>query len=138
MSSAPVWVLQVFNATPFQPQFTSYLPQDTTASAQLGDPARQLYSDGAAAAPLLPAQDVAAPATSSNSADLKAMLAKMLMQHERQRSDALDGGYFSGTNAQRQAILRANRRYPSGGSGESASGGSKASGSAGGASGGLY
>ena len=123
----------------FNPQFRSYLPEDPMASAQLGDPVRQEYGDRT---PLLEQQQqanvVKPPVTDATG--MRALLAKMLMQHERQRSDALDGGYFSGTNAQRQAILRANRRYPSGGSGDRASGGSAASGSfgGGGGSGGLW
>jgi hypothetical protein len=103
------------NATPANPAWTSYLPSDPMASAQLGDPAMQRYSSGGEApstATLLPAQDVSAPMTTSNPTALKAMLAKLLSGQAAETRDALDGGYFSGTNARRQQLLRANRSYP--------------------------
>ena len=115
--------------------WNSYLPSDPMASAQLGDPTVQRYSDGSeapATATLLPAADVAAPTTTSNSSAMKALLAKLIAQNAKETTDALDGGYFSGTNARRQQLLRQNRGYREGGPGDSASGGSKASGSFGG------
>jgi hypothetical protein len=50
------------------------------------------------------------------------MIARMMMQQDRERADALDGGYFSGTNAQRQMHLRNNRGYRSGGSSDNGRG----------------
>ena len=50
--------------------------------------------------------------TSPSSSEMKAMLAKLLSGQAAETRDALDGGYFSGTNARRQQLLRANRSYP--------------------------
>jgi len=103
------------NATPTNPAWTSYLPEDTMASAQLGDPSVQRYADGSTApatATLLPATDVASPTTTSNTAAVKALLAKLMASQVAENRDAQDGGYFSGTNARRQQLLRANRSYP--------------------------
>jgi hypothetical protein len=109
------------NATPTNPAWTSYLPSDTMASAQLGDPTVQRYSDGSEApstATLLPATDATASTTTASSSDgisssMRKFLAEMMMRAERDK-------YLSRVNK------------------ESASGGSKASGSFGGSSGGLY
>jgi hypothetical protein len=100
------------NATPFNPQFASYLPPEgSAASAMLGDAPRQEYG---APTPLLEQQQ-AGPMTAStapSTSEVKAMLARLLSGQAAEARDARDGGYFSGTNARRQQLLRANRSYP--------------------------
>jgi len=71
----------------FNPQFRSYLPEDTMASAQLGDPVRQEYGDRT---PLLEQQQSApmgvAPSSSSGmSSSMKNFRAELMLRAERDK-----------------------------------------------------
>jgi hypothetical protein len=81
----------------FNPNFTSVLPEDQMATAQLSDPVRQ----DTVRTPLLEAQDAQAlAAAQAPPKDMRAELAKMLAQERMMRNPLIAGliGAIDGTS----------------------------------------
>lgn len=74
-------------ASQFNPQYSSFLPSDPMASAQLGDPTRQEY---AAATPLLEQQRAAPMVAQAPQQDLKGLLS-MLMASQKPQKKRYEG-----------------------------------------------
>jgi hypothetical protein len=80
-------------ASEFNPQFTSFLPQNSTAPAQIGDPSRQEFGTPT---PLLEQQRAAPMVAQAPGQDLKGLLAMLMSQPKQKKRYEGSGSHGGG------------------------------------------